>query len=205
MNDTLVIDRGDLSSLALLAIQPDAAGVVLWHAPEHDAAQPMRLSMVRRHAELFSASRLIVLEHAIVLPAPDRRELFEANMLIQAANAAVSLGCSRVLWPRQMGNGADHRAIADALERTATISLLTASSGASNTLNRAIGIDLPLIDVNDVQLVDLAEDAGAPMTAWWPCDGASHEPCEACHQCQRWRDAFASAGIEWPWHSALAA
>lgn len=205
MSDTLVIDRGDLPSLALLAIQPDAAGVMLWHAPEQDAAQPMRLSMVRRHAEAFLASRLLVLDHEIVPPAPGRRELYEANLLIQAANAAVSMGCSRVLWPRQIGNGADHRAIADALERAATISLLTASSGFSNTLSRAVGIDMPLIDLNDVQLVDLAEDAGAPMNAWWPCDGVSHEPCEACHQCQRWREAFESAGVEWPWRSSVAA
>ena len=60
-------------------------------------------------------------------------------------------------------------------------------------------IDLPVVDFTDAQLVDLAEELGAPLQAFWPCNGAADRPCGRCEGCRRWSAAFREVGVPWPW------
>jgi 7-cyano-7-deazaguanine synthase in queuosine biosynthesis len=85
-----------------------------------------------------------------------------------------------------------------AVERASLVSAL-AEVGGGYPAGAEPVIDLPLVDLTDAQLVDLAEDTGAPMHAFWPCAGAGGVPCETCAGCRRWRAAFAEAGVAWPW------
>ena len=48
----------------------------------------------------------------------------------------------------------------------------TSGGGAATSGGRAMVIDLPLVDLDDEPVVDLADDGGAPMTAFWPCETA---------------------------------
>ena len=67
---------------------------------------------------------------------------------------------------------------------------------------RRLVIDLPLVDLTDERLVDLADDGGAPMRAFQPCSasgGSTATPCEQCDGCRRWHAAFDAAGVAWPW------
>ncbi len=60
-------------------------------------------------------------------------------------------------------------------------------------------IDLPIVELTDKQLVGLAEDTGAPMRSFWPCDGDGESPCGSCPSRQRLLRAFDEAGVPWPW------
>ena len=46
--------------------------------------------------------------------------------------------------------------------------------------------ELPLIDLNPLQILELADDTGAPLTGFWPCRGGADRPCGACDGCQPW-------------------
>ncbi len=189
--DTLLIDLGDVSSLALLALQPDHDRLMLWH----ERTSQGHLEAVQLHAEMCGNWRLIVSD----APADPLAEMAvtthieQAQLLMRAAALALHLKCRRILWP--LAIGPDHLAIADALERASTIARIADPSGS-------LLIDAPNIDLDDAQLVELAEDAGAPMRGCWPCEHDDEQPCGSCESCDRWRKAFQTAGVHWPWTSA---
>jgi len=74
-----------------------------------------------------------------------------------------------------------------------------------NRQGAAIVIDLPLVDLDDEQVLDLADDGGAPPRAFWPCESGRAEPCGSCRDCVRWRRAHDGLGLPWPWAGAGAA
>ena len=61
-------------------------------------------------------------------------------------------------------------------------------------------IDVPLIDLGETQIVDLAVDQGVLDLAFWPCEtGTQDVPCGACAGCRRWSAGFDGRGQPWPW------
>jgi 7-cyano-7-deazaguanine synthase in queuosine biosynthesis len=190
--DTLLIDHGDLASLTLVALQADPSRVILWHPRASRSAVGGHLKAVSMHAEIIGRERLVLSEPtsntmpSIVEPP----QLRDAQMLLRAASHAMHMGCSRILWPVHVGP--DHARIAAVLEQAATITEL-ADPGAS------LLVDAPIVELTDSQLVELADDAGAPMRAFWPCDNDELVPCQFCDGCSRWQHAFNETGIEWPW------
>jgi 7-cyano-7-deazaguanine synthase in queuosine biosynthesis len=62
-----------------------------------------------------------------------------------------------------------------------------------------VALTLPVVDLSDDQLVDLADDLGTPIHDFWPCERSAEEPCGGCHECIRWQTAFDQTGIIWPW------
>ncbi len=131
---------------------------------------------------------------------PQRIEaLDDACVLMRAAAAADRLGCSKILWPRQVGPDAER--IGQAVQRANLVADVV-QVGAGGTSSRRLVIELPLVDLTDERLVDLAEEGGAPMRAFQPClDGGAtfSHPCEQCDGCRRWRAAFDAVGVVWPW------
>jgi 7-cyano-7-deazaguanine synthase in queuosine biosynthesis len=194
--DTLLLDRGDLASLTLLAIQPEPGRVALWHPRIGEPAQQRRANAVRQHAQLYGIEQVhveIAPERAAHNENPAARRTIT---LLQCAVAAAELGFGRVLAPVHVGP--DHLAVADALERALGVASLAAAAG------RELLVDLPLVDLTDRQLVEIADDCGAPMLACWPCEGDEPEPCGRCAACMRWTSAFHEAGVPWPWSHAPA-
>jgi 7-cyano-7-deazaguanine synthase in queuosine biosynthesis len=63
----------------------------------------------------------------------------------------------------------------------------------------SITIDLPVMDLDDRQIIDLAQDGGAPSDAFWPCERGAETPCGTCDECRRWRSAFEATRVLWPW------
>ena len=195
----LLINRGDLPALTAATIQPDPSRLLLWHLKERDRAAPRRLAAVRKQRELIGAADLIVSEP---WQAPDGRArdtegLAEALMLVQAAIVARRRGCELIVWPVQIGPEAD--GVCQAVDRATVVSDLAEIGGG-----RSIVIDLPLADLDDRQVVDLADDCGAPLGAFWPCETDRAEPCGACGGCDRWRRAFEKVGLPWPWEKVKA-
>jgi len=200
----LLIDRGDLPALAALVTQPDPGRVLIWHPREGDVAADRRRAAALAHAGIIGREAIIEAElDAVDEPPVDTGVgeildgLGEGLMLVRAAAAAISRGCGMVVWPAQVGP--DSGRITAAVERATLVGELAGIGGAGT-----LTIDVPLIDLDDRQVLDLADDGGAPLTAFWPCDRGGPEPCRGCLGCSRWQEAFAEAGMPWPWEAARA-
>ena len=206
---TLLIDYGDFPSLvaATILARPDEA--VILHPRGHDAGAAGREAAAIRHGEVLDLGGFLIdaiPEIDVVSVAggsmsdPQRIEaLDDACVLMRAAATADRLGCSKILWPRQVGPHADR--IGQAVQRANLVAEVV-QVGAGGTSARRLVIDLPLIDLTDERLVDLADEGGAPMRAFQPClqgGGTIAHPCEQCDGCRRWRAAFDAAGVPWPW------
>ncbi|MHC5022962.1 MAG: 7-cyano-7-deazaguanine synthase [Planctomycetota bacterium] len=193
--ERILIDRGDVPSLAALAMEADPSRTVLMHPVMADAAGPRQREVAERHAEVFAVSRL-VLRHPgnrddSLPPPPEPLRL--GQELVEATVLARQLDIGRIIDPRQ--SGPDAGPVGEASDQIAAVTLL-AQSGAPR---RPIVIDVPLLDLADHQVADLAEDAGAPMQLAWPCRSGGIVPCGDCGGCLRWQAAFEEAGLTWPW------
>jgi hypothetical protein len=222
------MDRGDLPSLTALLIEPDPSRVVLWHVPERGPAAFRRQQAARLHAERFEVRELVIAE-TWELPAIDggpvaeeaggrRRDdpgqlpehlaaLAVAPLLVHAAIAARVRGCGRVVWPVQVGPEA--LAVGRAVECAAIATELVEIAAAGQGDGPAAYIDLPIVDLTDEQVAELAEDAGMPPDGFWPCLEGGATPCEAdadfdavCPGCRRWQNALERIGQPWPWQAA---
>ncbi|MHC4709749.1 MAG: 7-cyano-7-deazaguanine synthase [Planctomycetota bacterium] len=202
----LLIDRGDLPSLVAVTMESRPQHLVLYHAVELDPAAKRRRAAVEEHGVVLGVRQVVVeplppLETGGGGPgaagAADQLEgLAQAGLLLQAAAAARRLACPRIIWPHQVGP--DPEAVGPAVERASLVAAL-AEIGGGQPAGAELVIDLPLVDLTDAQLADLAEDGGAPMHGFWPCAAGGDVPCGACAGCRRWRSAFTEAGVPWPW------
>ncbi len=193
----LLIDEGDLPSLVGLALERAPERVVLWHAHgSDDAAQP-RLAAVQEHGQAFSVQRVVVVQGAGVVtgaPASSTEALAQSVRLLSAAAAAIRLNCPRMVWPVQIGSNSSR--ICQAVQR-ANLVVALAEIGAQKD---SLMIDVPLIDLDETQIVDLAVDQGVLGLAFWPCEKGSQDmPCGACAGCRRWSAGFDGRGQPWPW------
>lgn len=191
----LLIDRGDLASLAALANveMPDRA--VLWHPRETDPAAGRRRAVAHDHTRIFGVRRLV----EVPAPAPGLPgmapppHLHEAAVLLGAVAAAVQLDIERIVWPAT-ADGDDTR-IADLVDRALSVAALAASRRGAMPPE----VDLPLVELTLPEIVEVADDAGAPMRAFWPCERDGDAPCETCAACRTHRAAFERRGLPWPW------
>lgn len=213
----LLIDHGDLPSLAAALLQTDPSKLILWHVRREDEAAARREAMVVRHADLFAARELIVVEPwngaAAGVSQADEPALWEAMEMLQATLAARRAGCARIVWPARLGSAelaSDPDRVATTVDRaTAIADLVALSPSSARTVPGAraradIAIDLPIVDLDDDQVVDIVDDAGAPPDLFWPCDLGGEDPCGACPGCERWKAAFRASGVPGPWSVAAA-
>lgn len=194
VSGTLIIDAGDLPSLVVTALQGRPAGLVVYHERRGDPAAGRRESAARWHAEALGAERMIV-EPAVDAPP----ELAENCLLVRAAAAACNAGCNRVLSPLQVGP--DPVPVGRAAERAVLVGALFQIGAAAGAAERLV-VELPVLDLTDAQVADLAGELGCPRLAFWPCAGAAERPCGRCEGCRRWAAAFREAGSPWPWQDA---
>ena len=187
---TLLIDDGDLPSLVVAALVGRPAGLVLYHPRGSDPAAARRESAARWHAEALGVERIIV------EPSAAAGDLAESCLLMRAAALGLASGCNRVAWPRQVGP--DPLLVTQAAERAGLIGALV-QVGCDPGAGERLIVDLPVVDLADSQLADLADELGAPLKAFWPCDLGGDRPCARCAGCRRWSAAFRDAGIPWPW------
>jgi hypothetical protein len=167
---------------------------------EPDEAAPARRAAVAAHARAWDIRRVLVAA-APVLGVPGMAPtpgLFEAAALLHAAAAAQQIGCRSILWPRAAGASAPE--VVEAAERAAAVAEL-ASLGDQR---EALSIEVPLIDLGPRQVIELIEDAGAPLEAAWPCDHGAEPPCGRCGGCRPWADALDQLRLPWPWAPAAA-
>ena len=199
---TLLIDLGDLPSLVVLTLEPEARRLVLFHPRDPGPGGDGRMAAVKEHAEAFGIEPV----HIRILPSVwgdpaaaggAGRGLDEAQVMLHAAALARESGCSKILWPAQVGP--DHRRVGDQVVR-ANLVMALAEAGRGGASE--VPIELPLVDLSDEQVVELAEDGGAPMRMFWPCRRDGRQSCGSCPGCRRWQGAFDRCGLGWPWEGS---
>lgn len=202
MTDTpiLLIDRGDLPSLAAAMTETSPERMILWHFLEPDLAGTRRKQVCEAHVDQLGARRLIVIEPGAMglsdMPPP--KGMFQALMLLQAAATARQLNCSKIVWPRQVGPEFEPMGLE--IDRADAAMSLAAEDPEMGPL----AIDLPLIDLTDQQVAELVEEAGGALDLFWPCEESQASPCGTCKECTRWQKAFQAARVLWPWEAAIA-
>ncbi|MHC4910844.1 MAG: 7-cyano-7-deazaguanine synthase [Planctomycetota bacterium] len=194
----LFIDRGDMPSLAALAVQADHDRIVLWHLVEPDPAAQQRRAVIDRHARMWGIDHVLITEDpaigvsGLVVPTGP----LDALILVQAAVIAHQIGGRQVIWPRCVGPDGEN--VAGEMDRAASVCELIEMDGTAGPLD----IEAPVIDLTDTQLVDLVQDSGACSGAFWPCVEGDRDPCQQCPECQRWAVAISAMGLSWPWIEA---
>lgn len=205
---TLVIQRGDLASLVLLLMQPDASKVIVWHPEGRTSAGRRRKACVEAVSTARGAGGLVVSE----LPdaasqgwlslgfgareddrVPVEAHHVELRVLLDAAIVAKQVGCTRIISPWTVGP--DHAQVGRAIERAMLVVELIDIEREAPELS----IDLPLVERSDAELTELALDLCAPLMSFWPCEHGDESPCGECATCRRWISAFEEAGIAWPY------
>ena len=189
----LIVDHLDPPSLAALLTVRESRDVVLWHpGTRRDDVDEQSRGLLHRHAGLCACERII---RAAVPDAGDQA-LNRSVELFAAAVAAVTHGCTRLVWP--IDSGGDPEIMLRELDRANLCSALLDAGGERNRVE----IDLPVVDLEDWQIVDLIEEGGATMADCLSCGEGGREACNACRSCQRWRAACERADAEWPWAGA---
>ncbi|MFK7960996.1 MAG: 7-cyano-7-deazaguanine synthase [Phycisphaerales bacterium] len=193
---TLLVHFGDLPSLAAACGMPDPANVVPWHPVDHrQPGAAGRRRAAERSAEAFGM--LPVLTDGSALPSgpgPMGGAVTELALLARAVATAAASGCGAVHVPTQRGQVA--RDVLETVERIETfLDALVVGGGAVD----APRIELPVVDLDDDQIVDLVAAAGRSFEGAWPCDEDRPAPCGRCRGCRRWGRAMERAGVRSPW------
>ena len=203
----LLIDRGDMPSLAATVIQPDPARLVFWYQRDEGEMASRRLAMVNEHAEMLGVTNVIVSDgwDSGVALSRETPGLRRSLTLLQAAIVACESGCSKIIWPVQVGP--DPARVSQAADCATTVGHLAQIGWETSSEARPdaeLVIELPLVDLDEKQVLDLVDDCGAPLAAFWPCDVKENEPCGKCDGCNQWQRAFHARGLPWPWAGMIA-
>ncbi len=199
-SDIMLIDHGDLASLVALGLEPVPRGLVLWHPVEPWGPHEAKRIVVERHAEAFGAQELLIadLAESGLAASSEHGGVRHSLVLMSALALAQELGCAKVIWPVQGGHDPDR------VGRLVTISQLAGELAELEQVGgQSVAHSLPVVDLSDAQLADLADDLGLPPRDFWPCEETAGEPCGGCPSCIRWQSAFDEAGVDWPWRGAI--
>lgn len=172
----LIIDDGGLTALLATLFAPDPGNIVLWTPPAQGAAVEETLAVARRRSESLGCESV---ESGGRADATTGRFVI-ARMLMQACEAALKARCSVVVWPANKGDHVDEMAaLADRARLVGFLADLESGGGGPR-------LETPFLDMTDLQILMLAEDADAPMGEGWL----------TAAEISRWADAGkASAGL----------
>lgn len=120
-----------------------------------------------------------------------RVPLADLQELMAVAGLALQLKAERLIWPVQVGD--DYEALARYTESVLLVQQMI-------RLERGVelAIDLPLLEMNDRQLVEVGLQMEVPWTLARSCEARTNEPCGQCAGCKRRAAAFESAAVDDP-------
>jgi len=187
----LIIDHGDPPSLASILTARDARSITIWHPTRASDHQSDAFSNIaRRHAAIYADGQCLRAR----VPVSGNLDLDRSVLIFAAATTAVTRGCSRLISPVSAAGEIDRMLLE--VDRANLAAALIDLGGDGSGLQ----IDLPVVDLDDWQIVDLIVEGGGALHDAWPCSQASSiEPCSACPSCRRWRAACERLELDWPW------
>lgn len=188
----MVICDGSLPALIAVANEVGAAEPpLLWSAPSVGDDAERVASSIESIASSYSLERVAGLSPEAPVSEHDRQD----RMLVAAAHAAMSLGCSRLVWPIQFGGHSTDAwpeldSVAIAVDRAVLVARLAGLAASEHGLLE-LSIETPFVDLTDEQIADLAVDLAIPaeLCWWWaaPSESANTES-------DRWLQALEHVG-----------
>jgi hypothetical protein len=198
----LVMVDGDLASVVAAANAKEAAlagvtagkdtpGPVLW--PAHDPGDETRRAACRR---LASTLGLTLIERRSRSVGPEEGGWTSpTRILLDACTDAAAAGRSEVIWPVQFPVTAaaarELDAISQAVDRALLVTRLMALDAAEHT-TPSLHVEVPMVDLTDAQVADLAVDLAAPAVCCWWWDATTQDALAAR---ERWLPVLRSAGL----------
>ncbi len=183
-NPILLSDGGVESLLCALALEQEfTAGIRLRHLRGEGANAERREDCARHQATLLEVDLDVTEGHGGHPPS-----------ILTLTDGLFAAGPDDfIVWPVRCGPDAE--AVARQLEMAQHLSRACAIAREQEPLS----IDTPMIDLDEVQVLDMIFDMGAPLGAAWPCENGRPTACGACQACSKWREAAKRLGREWPW------
>lgn len=176
---TLLIDSGTLHGLvATLLTEPREAIITFAPLVPDPDRREAQLAALRRRHDLLGLADLIESPPPHRPPGADAA-LLELGVVLAAAAEASARAIRRIVWPVHLGEDLD--ALAAAFDRSRLLAHLLALHVES-----PIELSVPLLDLTDAQVADLALDLDAPLRAAHWCDRNEPAPCARCASCRRW-------------------
>ncbi|MBX3372469.1 MAG: 7-cyano-7-deazaguanine synthase [Phycisphaeraceae bacterium] len=192
-HEILLIDDGSLPALAALACVQEPRTCVLWHPAGDDPAAHRRRAVAEAHAKIAGQRLLLGSAGRTGLRgAPPPTDLAMVAVAVSTAHLA---GCRTVVWPKAVGP--DPARFGPVVDLSVLLAEASLSDGAD-----AMRVEIPFADLEPDQILDIADDAGAPLALFWPCEVGDEHPCLRCDGCTRWRGAFETRGLAWPFSAA---
>ena len=142
-------------------------------------------------AQLCQAT-LLIEQPTEAWPLPSARTgRAEASVLLfRAALVALERNCTRVIWPV-------HTTLADGLAAAARAfdrGLILRELLSLDAPDSPIAFEMPLLELSDEAVADLAIDLGVPLQLAAFCRNSPAAACTTCPSCRRWLTAAAAVG-----------
>ena len=204
--NVVLIDFGDLPSLACLSMYARRSEIRLWHPLVDTPASRMRTMQVRAHKEMFGCIDLVEVPFT---PSPGQdqpciQHLDQTRLIQMALSELVHHSTGTLVWPCHVGPVVDQ--VERVVEKAFLLQQVAVLDAGFDPMDDALGIRIrtPVMDLEDVALLDLGMVNGMPLDAFWPCQHGQETPCNLCSGCQQWQQAFQARQLDWPWAMAPA-
>ncbi len=196
---TVIVSGGGLRSLTATALtlsEADPQDIVLVHLHDGRANAGQRAEHMRLQAARYRINRLVDIDLPYLQSTPfvpvnqdgGASPLIRPQTLLVALGQAIRLKAQRLIWPVQIN--ADYPTVARATEEVVLVEQLVKLEQQQTP-----AIDMPLLDLTDQQMLELAGQLDAPFELAWSCMMAQERPCGVCAACQHRHAAFESAGM----------
>ena len=138
-----------------------------------------------------SSRRDCIETHSNLIDAQGLEFMPEGSSLLLILARAIELAGSdgRIYWPVRCGDDLDF------MKRTMDTSLDLVRVNTGITGNPGPELMLPLLDLDRLQVAELAGELDAPIQSAWPCLSSSVSACGHCVSCRGWESALTSTGV----------
>lgn len=208
----LILSGGGLRSLvATASIHADArpGKIGLLHFDDGHPGHARRAEHVRLQARWFGITQvhMVSLVHDIThfSPSDDMDGwhgpvvLRRPRIVMSGLAIAASLRAKQLVWPCQFDG--EHEQVGAITEQTVLLEHLgqiePEHAGPDNTA-RVPTIDMPLLELTDLQLLEIGAKLEVPFELAWSCQFKGEKHCQVCDGCRRRHKAFEDAGLADP-------
>ena len=195
---TLVMNSGGLRSMVATAMAIQDVGVEavgLLHISDGRSNATRRKVAFEKQAEHYKIGQRHVLPMPHLFGLEQGRfdewpliGVVRPQLLFAAGQVARTLRAKTLIWP--LSCDGDDRLIALASEQMIICEHLAQIEGMI-----APGVDAPLLELTDVQLVEIAAQLDAPLAMAFSCETKDETPCGNCPACRRRQSAFDAAHV----------
>ena len=141
--------------------------------------------------EFHSARRRCIDEHSNLIDSKGLEFMPEGSSLLLTLARAMELSGPDgfIFWPIRCGDDLDlmKKVMDTSLDLVRMSTRLSGGAGPE--------LMLPLLDLDHLQVAELAGELDAPVQSGWPCHNSPVTACGQCFSCKSWESALTSTGV----------